>query len=195
MAMALSPWPATPVILPRFFNPRPNSPEALLEVIMADATAEAETMQFTTTVAGFETWLSGFLTVTVSCPIAAKSELGIWAVKGVALTKVVGRAEPPTCTIAPEAKFWPVTVRVKPVWPGTTAAGAVVAILGAGVGIVISTFVLAGLTTPLLAVQVIVALPGLAGVYRALPLVKLALPGPDVTLQLIVGAGVPAEIG
>jgi hypothetical protein len=62
-------------------------------------------------------------TVTVAVPAVAISVADTGAVNWVALTKVVLRAVPFHCTIAPETKPVPLTVSVKPAWPAVAVLG------------------------------------------------------------------------
>ena len=59
----------------------------------------------------------GLKTVMARLPAVATSEDGMAAVNFVALTNVVVRAEPLTCTAEPETKLLPLTVRVNPELP------------------------------------------------------------------------------
>jgi branched-subunit amino acid transport protein AzlD len=65
----------------------------------------------------------GFATVTEAVPAAATSLAKIAAVNWVLLTKVVTRALPFHCTVAPETKFVPFTVRVNAAPPAVALEG------------------------------------------------------------------------
>src|SRR5207237_5724910 len=71
-------------------------------------------------------------TVTEAVPVAAMSAAGIAAVSCVALTKVVVRAAPFHCTVAPFTKPLPVSVSVKPAPPTIALAGDSDVSVGAG---------------------------------------------------------------
>src|SRR5437762_9464052 len=75
---------------------------------------------------------AGVTTVTEAVPVAAMSAAGIAAVSCVALTKVVVRAAPFHCTVAPFTKPLPVSVSVKPAPPTIALAGDSEVSVGAG---------------------------------------------------------------
>src|SRR6267143_5645078 len=79
---------------------------------------------------------AGVTTVTEAVPVAARSAAGIAAVSCVALTKVVVRAAPFHCTVAPFTKPLPVSVSVKPAPPTIALDGDSVVSVGAGLLIV-----------------------------------------------------------
>ena len=80
-----------------------------------------------------EAALPGFRTVTLAEPAAAIAEAGTWAVSWVALTKAVASGEPFHCTVAPETKLLPLTVRVKAGLPAVAPTGDRDARVGAAV--------------------------------------------------------------
>src|ERR1700724_1092288 len=65
----------------------------------------------------------GFVTMTGTVPAVARSEVRIWAVTLMLLTKVVTRAELFQLTVAPGTKFEPFTVSVKPAEPTVLLEG------------------------------------------------------------------------
>src|SRR4029077_5172001 len=65
----------------------------------------------------------GFVTITGTVPAVARSEVRIWAVTLMLLTKVVLRAELFQLTLAPGTKFEPFTVSVKPGEPTVLLEG------------------------------------------------------------------------
>ncbi len=75
---------------------------------------------------------AGLVTVTLNVPVAAMSAAAIDAVTCVALTNVVVFAAPLKFTTAPETKFVPFTVNVKPAPPTIALEGESVVIVGAG---------------------------------------------------------------
>src|SRR5205823_3111959 len=75
---------------------------------------------------------AGVMTVTEAVAVAAMSAAGIAAVSCVALTKVVVRAAPFHCTLAPLTKPLPVSVSVKPAPPTIALAGDSDVSVGAG---------------------------------------------------------------
>jgi len=76
---------------------------------------------------------AGFNIVTCAVPDAAMSLAGMAAVSRVALTKVVGRLDPFHCTVKPEAKLVPFTVRVNGAPPLTAVVGDMELRVGTGV--------------------------------------------------------------
>lgn len=71
------------------------------------------------------------VTVTFAEPAFAIRLAGTAAVSWVALTNVVVRAVLPHCTVAPETKFVPLTVRVNAAPPATADAGERLVMVGA----------------------------------------------------------------
>jgi hypothetical protein len=100
-----------------------------------------------------------FATVTLALPPLAISAAVTVAVTCVLLTNVVGSAVPFHCTVAPERKLAPLTVRVKSDPPAFADAG--LRPLMVGVGMLIGNVVTVEALPPLF-VTVILALPGLA---------------------------------
>jgi hypothetical protein len=78
----------------------------------------------------------GFTTVMDAVPAVATSEAGTVAVSCVDETDVVVRAEPFHCTVAPETKLLPFTVKVKPPLPAVTQVGLIEVETGTGLLIV-----------------------------------------------------------
>src|ERR671922_125236 len=88
----------------------------------------------TVNVKAFDTWLSGFRTVTGTEPGVAMSEAAMLAITRVPLTNVVVRAAPFHSTVVPDTKLAPSAVSVNAGDPAATVFGVSAVRLGAGGG-------------------------------------------------------------
>jgi hypothetical protein len=106
--------------------------------------------------------LPGFRTVTLAAVAASMFAASTCAVSWVALTKVVASAEPFHCTVAPETKPLPLTVRLKAGLPAAAEFGLREEMAGVGAAMVnvrLLEGAAEGLTTRTTAVPVVATRP------------------------------------
>jgi hypothetical protein len=111
---------------------------------------------------------AGFTAVTEAVPAVATSLAEIAAVNCLPLTKVVVRALPFHCTVAPETKFVPVTASVNPAPPAVALEGESEVGVGAGL-----------LMVKLRALDVPPPGEGFTTVTEAVPAVAMSLAGTE----------------